>query len=96
VILEQVYNKSMKGWKLILAIWSPVIILGLIYLVLYSTHYLHAKHLHDKAQASFTACQDTATSGGGGEIGFVPHCQYAGEIAHGFLGLPYFVPGDYN
>jgi len=86
----------MKFGKLVLVIWSPFIIIGTMYIALYMTHYIHAKHLYSQSQSNFIACQNTATSGGNGEIGFVPNCKTAGSINHGFLGLPYFKPGDFN
>jgi len=89
----------MKGWKLILAIWSPVIVLGLIYGSLYLVKYEHAKHIYNKNLATFNLCEDPSSSyydvasrstNVGDGIPFVPQCVNPGSVAHGFLGFPYY------
>lgn len=100
----------MKTWKIVLIIWGPIIILAIAYGTAYLVRYEHVRHSIKQSQTAFNNCENPPTpvnshydkSTGVLTITpntappFVPNCQTAGALTHGFLWLPGYKAGDYN
>jgi hypothetical protein len=82
--MKDKWNTLSQPVKTMILVWTPIIIIGIIYSGLYLGFYINANNIQHKYQTYVNECLNS------GKAGSSPWMLSSWGITHGTLGLPEF------